>query len=511
MSFVITTPLYYVNDKPHLGSIYTTLICDSIARYKRLTGADVIFITGVDEHGLKIQRTAKNKGVEPQFHCDEISDIFKQNWKDWDITHNKFVRTSSQKHEYIVKEFYNRVKKSDDIYMGVQKGWYCVGCEEFKDNPDNSPTHKCPIHQKTLEWKNEENLFFKLSKYQSQIEELIKEPTFIQPKERRNEIINFVSKGLKDFSISRTNVSWGISVPDIDNHTFYVWFDALLGYVSAISLDMNQPSLDESIDNGWPADIHLIGKDILRFHAVYWPAMLISAGMKVPKKVYGHGFLTREGQKMGKSLGNVLDPDILLSKYGKEAVRWYLLKDITLGQDGDFQNKRFVDIINNDLANTIGNLLNRTSSMSRKWFDNRVPSNEMLSKDNTLELYAKKTVENYFRHFNSYELDLAANVILSLAINTNLYLNEKQPWTLIKDEKNIPLVSNIIYNVLESTRIVGLLLLPILPNLSSKIDQQLGLLYNEKVSWEKQLDWGKLIHESILPAPNPVIEKLEYE
>ena len=228
MSFVITTPLYYVNDKPHLGSIYTTLICDSIARYKRLTGADVIFITGVDEHGLKIQRTAKNKGVEPQFHCDEISDIFKQNWKDWDITHNKFVRTSSQKHEYIVKEFYNRVKKSDDIYMGVQKGWYCVGCEEFKDNPDNSPTHKCPIHQKTLEWKNEENLFFKLSKYQSQIEELIKEPSFIQPKERRNEIINFVSKGLKDFSISRTNVSWGISVPDIDNHTFYVWFDALL-------------------------------------------------------------------------------------------------------------------------------------------------------------------------------------------------------------------------------------------------------------------------------------------
>ena len=179
MSFVITTPLYYVNDKPHLGSIYTTLICDSIARYKRLTGADVIFITGVDEHGLKIQRTAKNKGVAPQFHCDEISDIFKQNWKDWDITHNKFVRTSSPKHEYVVKEFYNRVKKSDDIYMGVQKGWYCVGCEEFKDNPDNLPTHKCPIHQKTLEWKNEENLFFKLSKYQSQIEELIKEPTFI--------------------------------------------------------------------------------------------------------------------------------------------------------------------------------------------------------------------------------------------------------------------------------------------------------------------------------------------
>ncbi len=511
MSFIITTPLYYVNDKPHLGSIYTTLICDSIARFKRLSGENVIFITGVDEHGLKIQRTASNKGVDPQLHCDEISNIFLQSWKDWDITYNKFVRTTSKTHEYFVNEFYRRVKKSDDIYMGVQKGWYCVGCEEFKDNPDNSPTYKCPIHKKNLEWKNEENLFFKLSKYQSQIEDLISQPSFIQPKERRNEIINFVSKGLNDFSISRTNVSWGISVPDIENHTFYVWFDALLGYVSATSLDDKDTSLQESIKNGWPADIHLIGKDILRFHAVYWPAMLLSAGMEMPKKVFGHGFLTREGQKMGKSLGNVLDPNLLLSKYGKEAVRWYLLKDITLGSDGDFQNKRFVDIINNDLANTIGNLLNRTSSMSRKWFENRVPNNENLNKDNTLELHSNETVANYKKHFNSYELDLAANNILNLAINTNLYLNEKQPWILIKDEENRSLVSTIIYNVLESTRIIGLLLLPLLPDLSSKIDHQLGSLYDDKKSWNEQLNWGKLKPKSILPVPNPIIDKLEYE
>ena len=286
-------------------------------------------------------------------------------------------------------------------------------------------------------------LFFRLSKYQSQIEELINDPLFIQPKERRNEIINFVSNGLKDFSISRTNVTWGIPVPGTKNHTFYVWFDALLGYVSAISQDMNNPSLEESINNGWPADIHLIGKDILRFHAVYWPAMLLSAGLKVPKKVFGHGFLTREGQKMGKSLGNVLDPNLLLSKYGKEAVRWYLLKDISLGNDGDFQNKRFVDIINNDLANTIGNLLNRTSSMSRKWFNNKVPNDVELIINNSLELYSRKKVDNFIGHFNSYELDLAANDVLDLAINTNLYLNEKQPWSLIKDENNISLVRNI--------------------------------------------------------------------
>ena len=297
----------------------------------------------------------------------------------------------------------------------------------------------------------------------------------------------------------------------MEKHTFYVWFDALLGYVSAISLGREKNSLEESILNGWPADIHLIGKDILRFHAVYWPAMLLSAGMKVPKKVFGHGFLTREGQKMGKSLGNVLDPNILLSKYGKEAVRWYLLKDISLGSDGDFQNKRFVDIINNDLANTIGNLLNRTSSMSRKWFDNKVPYKDNSSKDNKLENYSREIVSKYLSNLNKYKIDLAANDILSFAIKTNLYLNDKQPWTLIKDEKNLPLVSTIIYNVLESTRIIGLLLLPLLPELSSNINLQLGSLYDEKSSWNEQLKWGKLSNNSSLPTPTPIINKLEYE
>jgi len=247
MTFVITTPLYYVNDKPHLGSVYTTIICDSIARYKRLAGEDVIFITGVDEHGLKIQRTANEKDIAPKSHCDEISEVFNNNWNDWNISFDKFIRTSSKNHEFVVNEFYERVKASDDIYMGVQKGWYCVGCEEFKDNPENSSTYKCPIHQKNLEWKNEENLFFRLSKYQKEIEKIINEPSFIEPKERKNEIINFVSRGLKDFSISRTNVSWGIPVPDHNNHTFYVWFDALLGYVSAISSDTKEHSLEKSI------------------------------------------------------------------------------------------------------------------------------------------------------------------------------------------------------------------------------------------------------------------------
>ena len=510
MSFTITTPLYYVNDKPHLGSVYTTIICDSIARYKRLLGEKVLFITGVDEHGLKIQRKAEEKKVSPQIHCDEISDCFIDNWKKWEITFNKFIRTTSDHHEKIVIEFYEKVKNSNDIYMGVQKGWYCVGCEEFKENPDNSPLKKCPIHNKNLEWRDEENLFFRLSKYQSQIEEIINEEGFIEPKERKNEIINFVSKGLKDFSISRTNLNWGIKVPDHKSHTFYVWFDALLGYISAISINDREKSLSDSILMGWPASIHIIGKDILRFHAIYWPAMLLSAGIKLPKKVFGHGFLTREGQKMGKSLGNVLDPQMLFSKYGNEAVRWYLLKDISLGNDGDFQEKRFVDIINNDLANTIGNLLNRSSSMSRKWFNNKTPFLEEKT-DPKIKEYAYKTIDNYISNFNKYKIDLASNEILNFAINVNLYLNENQPWTLIKDDKNIEQVKYIIYNVLESCRIIGLLLKPILPNLSCKILVQLGELNLDNKSWKESLNWGLLPLDSELPKPNPIIDKLNYD
>ncbi len=510
MTYIITTPLYYVNDKPHLGSVYTTLICDSIARYNRLMGKEVIFITGVDEHGLKIQRTASQKGIPPDQHCDEISSIFYKNWKQWNISFSSFIRTSSINHKKIVYEFYNRVKKTGDIYIGIQKGWYCVGCEEFKDNPDNSPETLCPIHRKKLEYKNEENLFFRLSKYQKQIENIVNKEGFIEPKERRNEIISFVKKGLKDFSISRTNLTWGIPVPDKSDHTFYVWFDALLGYVSALSLNEDDPSLTKSISSGWPASLHLIGKDILRFHAIYWPAMLLSAGMAPPTKIIGHGFLTREGQKMGKSLGNVLDPDLLLEKYGEDAVRWFLLKDILLGSDGDFQHKRFVDIVNNDLANTIGNLLNRTTSMSCKWFNKSVPDISN-NKEVILSELSKKMIKEYINYFNNNQLDLASNLVLNYAIKINLYLNENEPWSLIKNDESIDEVKIIIYNVLESIRIIGLLLNPLLPNLSNKIDNQLGKLYKKDQPWINQLEWGLTPEGNELPSPIPIITKLEYE
>ncbi len=275
-------------------------------------------------------------------------------------------------------------------------------------------------------------------------------------------------------------------------------------------MDESKNTLRDSIVMGWPANIHIIGKDILRFHAIYWPAMLFSAGITPPKKVFGHGFLTREGQKMGKSLGNILDPEILLSKYGNEAVRWYLLKDISLGNDGDFQNRRFVDIINNDLANTIGNLLNRSTSMSRKWFDNKTPTLEEKN-DPKINDFANKTIDNYISYFDKYKIDLASNEILNFAIYINLYLNDNQPWSLIKEEKNIENVKLIIYNVLESCRVIGLLLQPILPNISSKILLQLGQLNVDNKPWKDKLKWGLLPLDYELPVPKPIINKLDYD
>ena len=431
MKYTITTPLYYVNDKPHLGSSYTTIACDALARFQRLKGNSVLFLTGVDEHGQKIERTAERKNLQPQLHCDEITDQYKYLWDKLNISYDRFVRTTSKEHISLVHQFYSKVVRSDDVYMGRQSGWYCVGCEEYKDVDKNDKNPICSIHKKDLEWRDEENLFFKLSKYQDAIEELIKIDGFISPESRKNEILNFVSKGLRDFSISRVNLKWGINVPGNKYHTFYVWFDALLGYVSGSLKDQDSPELTENSLINWPANIHVIGKDILRFHAVYWPAMLLSAGLKPPHAVFGHGFLTREGQKMGKSLGNVLDPIKLLEYGGIDAMRWYLLRDIEFGEDGDFQIRRFVDIVNSDLCNTIGNLLNRTITMSKKWFNDNIPVDNTLLSKSPLKIKSELKIKEYIDSFNDSNFKNSANAIIDIANNANLYLNEREPWKLI--------------------------------------------------------------------------------
>ena len=509
MPYTLTTPLYYVNDRPHLGSTYTTLACDALARFQRLHRRDVVFITGVDEHGQKIQQTAERNQLSPKQHCDSISDRYLELWDRWKISQDRFVRTTDPRHLELVNQFFARVHDSGDIVSGRQTGWYCVGCEEYKDDPADAIEPCCPVHRKPLEWRDEQNLFFRLSRYQEAIEDLVEREDFIAPSSRRQEVRNFVARGLRDFSISRVNVSWGLPVPGHEGHTFYVWFDALLGYLTALLDDGGTVDLNRLSDAGWPASVHVIGKDILRFHAVYWPAMLMSAGLAVPDRVFGHGFLTREGLKMGKSLGNVLDPESLLERCGADAVRWYLLRDIQFGDDGDFQQQRFVDLVNNDLANTIGNLLNRTSSMARKWFSDSIPpGGAALAESHPLALKASDTVQCVLANMPRLAFKSAAEAILQLAITANGHLNDTAPWSRMKQPGEEAEVGEDLYAVLEATRLVGLLLAPLLPDLSARILEQLGVELDAQ-SWEKQLSWGGLTSGTVLPMPTPVMQRLE--
>jgi len=525
MTYTLTTPLYYVNDKPHLGSVYTTLICDALARYRRLRGEEVIFITGCDEHGQKILRTAQEAGSSPEEYTDRTSACFRDLWQRWDIGLDRFIRTSDPRHRPVVQQFFRRVDQSGDVAEGRQQGWYCVACEEFKDEPHAAEDPQCPIHHRSLEWRDEQNLFFRLSRYQGAIEELIRRPGFIAPKSRRHEVENFVEQGLKDFSISRIDLPWGIPVPGHEGHTFYVWFDALLGYITALLQPDDPPDLNVACSRGWPASMHVIGKDILRFHAVYWPAMLLSAGLKPPRAVLGHGFLTREGRKMGKSLGNVLDPSRLLEECGRDAVRWVLLRDVALGDDGDFQQQRFIDLVNNDLANTIGNLLNRAVSMARKWFDEAVPpAGQGCGVDHPLALAAATCRERTLAGYNRPDFKQAAEAVLELAAVANGFLNEQAPWKRIKEHDGEIRVATDLYVVLEATRQVGLLIQPIVPDLSDRILTQLGEDISDSLScegqmdsaagqksWQARLSWGGLQSEKPLPAPKPVMERLELD
>ena len=510
MTYTLTTPLYYVNDRAHLGSAYTTLACDAIARFQRLKGEQVVFITGCDEHGQKIQRTAEAAGLTPQAHCDLVSEGYRELWQRWQISNDRFIRTTDPRHRCIVEQFYARVEANGDIVEGRQQGWYCVACEEFKDDPHEASDPECAIHRKPLEWRDEVNLFFRLSRYQQQIETLIRQPGFIAPESRRREVENFVAQGLRDFSISRVNLPWGIPVPGHEGHTFYVWFDALLGYLTALLEPGDPYSLETIVERGWPAQLHVIGKDILRFHAVYWPAMLLSAGLPLPQRVFGHGFLTREGQKMGKSLGNVLDPAVLLERCGADAVRWYLLRDIPFGDDGDFQQQRFVDLINNDLANTIGNLLNRTSSMARRWFAEAVPpAGAAAERQHPLAAAASKACLRHNQAMDTLDFRNAAEAALGLATSANGFLNDQAPWSRMKQPGQEDSVAADLYAVLEATRIVALLLSPLVPELSARMLAQYPAA--APLSWDALLQWGGLQPGDQLPAPSPVLARLELE
>ena len=508
MTTTLTSPLYYVNDRPHIGSVYTTLAVDAFARYRRQRGEQVVFVTGCDEHGQKILRTAEQAAIPPQLHCDKISAQYVQNWAEWGISNDRFIRTSDPRHHLIVNQFFERVQANGDIIEGRQQGWYCVACEEYKDDAFSSINPTCSIHQKPLEWRDESNLFFRLSRYQDQINRLISKDGFIRPSARRREVENFAAAGLHDFSISRVDLPWGIPVPGHNNHTFYVWFDALLGYITALLEPNDPPDLNLAISRGWPASLHIIGKDILRFHAIYWPAMCLSAGIEPPRAVFGHGFLTREGQKMGKSLGNTIDPNELIKSFGVDAVRWYLLRDIQFGDDGDIQQKRLLDLVNNDLANTIGNLVNRSIAMARKWFDG-VPNPLVLpGKDHRLAIVCDQIRSQLDSRYIELNFRSAAEDVLLLAADANGFLSETAPWSAIKESNNRDQVASDLYAVLESCRWLGVLLFPLLPRLSIRLLDQLGEV---SPNWETHLHWGLLTPGKKLAEPTPLMQRLELE
>lgn len=539
--FAITTPLYYVNAVPHIGSAYTTIAADALARFHRLQGRPTLFITGTDEHGQKIQRTAEQRGKAPQDHCNEIVASFQTLWDALLIQYDRFSRTTDRRHEKIVQEFFQRVDRQGDIYLGQQQGWYCVACEEFKEEREllegASPSEpasgeasgavrtekRCPTHtNQAVEWRDERNYFFRLSKYQSALEDLYeRQPDFIQPASRRNEVLNFVKQGLQDFSISRVNVSWGFPMPTDPDHTLYVWFDALLGYVTALldpALDLDAVSLDRALSQWWPINLHLIGKDILRFHAVYWPAMLMSAELPLPQQVFGHGFLTKDGQKMGKSLGNTLDPIELVETYGPDAVRYYFLKEIEFGRDGDFQETRFVHSLNADLANDLGNLLNRTLSMAKRYCQQQVPnlSGADFPEDHPLKQLGQALETQVPQAYGDLAFSKVCETVLHLVRSGNKYLDQEAPWSRYKAGDQAA-VEQILYAVLESVRLAAYWLSPIIPTLSTRIYQQLGFSVDfnnltdlgATVKEKGHQCWGTLPSGQALQTPDPIFRTLE--
>ena len=461
--FYVTTPIYYVNDVPHLGHAYTTIAADTIARFYRIRNYDVFFLTGTDEHGLKIQKKAEELGISPKELVDRNAERFKKLWEFLGIEYTKFIRTTDPYHVEFVQKVFEECYKRGDIYLGEYEGWYCVGCEEFKTEAELAEDYTCPIHQKKCEYIKEPSYFFRLSKYQDKLLELYeKHPEFIQPDYRRNEIISFVKQGLKDLSVTRprSRVKWGIPVPFDPEHTIYVWFDALFNYISA---------LEDKVDIYWPADLHLVGKDILRFHTVYWPAFLISLGYEIPKKVFAHGWWTVEGKKMSKTLGNVVDPYDVVKEFGLDQVRYFLLREVPFGQDGDFSRKAIINRINGELANEIGNLYSRVVNMANKFLGGEVSG----ERDEEYQKVATETIKNYEEYMKAVNFYKAIEEILKFTSYLNKYVDEKQPWSLNKEGKTREL-KKILYTLVDGLYVLTHLLYPITPNKMKEALEMLG-------------------------------------
>ena len=508
-TFYITTPIYYPSGNLHIGHAYSTVAGDAMARYKRMRGYDVRYLTGTDEHGEKIQKAALENGQEPTEYLDDIVENIQSLWKKLKITNDDFIRTTEDRHKVIVQKIFQRLMDQGDIYLDEYEGWYCVSCESFFTDYQLDNGH-CPDCGKEVERVKEESYFFKMSKYADRLQKYYEDhPEFIQPESRKNEMLNnFIKPGLEDLAVSRTTFDWGIKVPENPKHVIYVWIDALTNYITALGYGSEDDTLFKKY---WPADVHLMAKEIVRFHTIYWPIILMALDLPLPKKIYAHGWILMKDGKMSKSKGNVVDPVVLIDEYGLDAVRYYLLREVSFGSDGVFTPEGFVDRINYDLANDLGNLLNRTVAMISKYFSGETPALKVseTTEDQQLEEFMDQKIANYTSSMDEMKFSVALQSVWELISRTNKYIDETEPWKLAKDETKKERLGNVMAHLAESLRVTAVLLQPFLTEAPSAIFYQLGIEKEDLQSWESIYERQSIPAGTKVNKDKPIFPRLE--
>ncbi|MFW6264869.1 MAG: methionine--tRNA ligase [Bacillota bacterium] len=509
-TFYVTTPIYYPSDHLHIGHAYTTVAADTITKYKEMQGYDTMFLTGSDEHGQKIQRKAAEVGKEPKEYVDEIVATFKELWERLGIEYDYFIRTTEDRHEEVVQKIFKKLYDKGDIYKDKYEGWYCTPCETFWTDRQLDEEKVCPDCGRDVEWVEEESYFFKMSKYADRLLEHIKaNPDFIQPDTRRNEMISFIEQGLDDLSVSRTTFDWGVPVPVDEGHVIYVWIDALSNYITAIGYQTDE----ELFTKYWPADLHLVGKDILRFHTIIWPIILMALDLELPDKVFGHGWLLSKTGKMSKSKGNVVDPNILIDDFGIDPIRYYLLREVAFGTDGTYSTEALIQRINSDLANDLGNLLNRTIAMADKYFDGVIPET---GPEEEVDIDLKKTASAVLakveENMDNLKYTVALEELWNFVRRSNKYIDQTTPWILAKDESQKDRLGTVLYNLLEALRIIAGTLKPFMVETPYKMGQQLGIEKEIRdMKWSDLKNWGGIKSGIKLNKAEPIFPRIDVD